>query len=596
MNPWPSRLGGFFSFLLLITGLVSLQISNAETKLLACLPPYGFIAIAGLIAIGTFRSSSRANLLCLSGTVGFVAYVALRALTSPVSYSARADLYSVLAALLVYGLSVAALDTSARRIALIISLLSFAVVHVLVGVVQTGLGENLVSVSFLETVERSPRATGLYVDPDHLAGLLEVLGIFGLSISCWSRWRSWAKVIVAYLAGICYLGLILTGSRAGYLSVAASSILFVVLSLIVLRSGGTGLLLRFGGSGLILLTAAVLASGLLVHQSPLLRERFANILNDDNRLDLWRAAVDQWKLQPLIGTGSGTYRFYGRQFRTERMQLDPVDVHNDYLQLLSEYGLVGAATFLLFFCAHLRQAWKSFVRLGPQRLAAGSWPLSDRLALNIGALCAIGAYVVHSAVDFNLHIPANALLLAFVFGVAANPGVSHSDEIPQPTVSFLPRFATVVLGAGLLLQCVRLFPGEYLAERARAALRDENPSAAISFAHQALAWEKQNPNIFFFLGRALAALAHKIEQTDERTPFYNGALAAFEEARRLSPLDGTYALDSGFIYDEMGRFAEAEWMYGIARSRDPRSVSVGQQYEAHLELWEAGRKDVVGEK
>ena len=131
----------------------------------------------------------------------FFAYIALRSLISPAPYTARADLYSVLATLTLYGLTVSALDTSARRIAFIVSLLAFGVVHVLVSVIQTGFGENLLVVSPLETVERSQRATGLYVNPDHLAGLLEVLGIFGLSLTCWSRWPSWAKVFVGYLSG-----------------------------------------------------------------------------------------------------------------------------------------------------------------------------------------------------------------------------------------------------------------------------------------------------------------------------------------------------------------------------------------------------------
>jgi hypothetical protein len=50
-----------------------------------------------------------------------------------------------------------------------------------------------------------------------------------------------------------------------------------------------------------------------------------------------------------------------------------------------------------------------------------------------------------------------------------------------------------------------------------------------------------------------------------------------------------------FIYDEMGRFAEAEWMYGLARSRDPRSVMMSQLYKSHLAAWEnEGQKDVPG--
>jgi O-antigen ligase len=338
---------------------------------------------------------------------------------------------------------------------------------VIVGLVQFGLGKNFTLMPSLQSVAGIQRASGLYVNPNHLAGLLEVLGIFALSITCWSRWPSWSRVLIGYLAAMCYIGVAMTGSRGGYLSVAASFILFALLSLIVLRSAATTFLLKFGAGALIALAAAFIAAGLLIQQNAPVSERLGNIVTTDNtRLDLWRASIEQWKLQPLTGTGSGTYRFYGRQFRAERMQNDPVYVHNDYLHLLCEYGLVGFAGFLLFISAHLRHGWRSFVRLGPKRLAAGSSPLGDRLALNIGALCAIAAYIVHSVVDFNLHIPANALLLAFVFGVVANPGLKASSEIAQPGQNLVPRLATVVLAAILLLQSARLFPGEYYAERA----------------------------------------------------------------------------------------------------------------------------------
>ena len=143
------------------------------------------------------------------------------------------------------------------------------------------------------------------------------------------------------------------------------------------------------------------------------------------RIELWRAALKQWHLDPVFGTGAGTYRFYGRQFRSEQVQNDPVDVHNDYLHLLCEYGLVGLAGFLLFFSAHMRQGWRSLSRFVSNSGGGGGALLSTRRALHLGALAAVAAYVVHSALDFNLHIPANAILLAFVFGLLANPGMAH---------------------------------------------------------------------------------------------------------------------------------------------------------------------------
>jgi len=593
-SPWVLRLGGFLSVLVLVGSLVFLQVLNAQKDLLFCFVAYAGVAIAALLATVTMRSSSSFDLLCVCASAVFFGYIMIRALTSPAPYIARPDLYSVLAGLTLYGLTLSVLTGSAVRIALIVSLLGFAVVHVLVSVVQAGLGENYnMIIPSLGAARSDPRATGLYVNPNHLAGLLEVLGIFALSITCWSRWPSWAKVFLAYLAGICYFGVVLTGSRAGYLSVVASLLIFAVLSLLVLRSGGTALLLRFGGSGLILLTTALIAAGLTIHHSAPLRERVQNIVPDEGRLDLWRAAIEQWKLQPVTGTGSGTYLFYGRQFRSEQMQLDPVDVHNDYLHLLCEYGLIGAAGFLLFFCAHLYRGWQTFMRLGPRRLAAGSYPLSDRLALNIGALCAIGAYVVHSAVDYNLHIPANALLFAFIFGIVANPGMAPGSEISRPTSTRISRFAVVVLGTVLLLQCARLLPGEFYGERARTALEDEDPSSAISLARKALAHEEQNPNIFFYLGRALLALGNEKDRAAERPSYYDGALAAFQKARRLVPLDGTYPLEMAFAYDQIGRFAEAESMYDIARARDPRSIAIAQLYQAHLESRKNGEQKGV---
>ena len=110
------------------------------------------------------------------------------------------------------------------------------------------------------------------------------------------------------------------------------------------------------------------------------------------------------------------------------MQRDPVEVHNDYLHLLAEYGALGAFGFLVFLALHCRRGWKSFQRLGPKRVAVSALLLSNTMALNMGALCSIAAYAIHSVFDFNLHIPANVLLFAFVFGLIANPGIQRGDK------------------------------------------------------------------------------------------------------------------------------------------------------------------------
>ncbi len=576
------------SLLLLLVGaaLLFLQVSNAAEGLLVDLPAYGLIAIAGVLGFASLRFDSRIDFLCFTSAALFGLWIVVRSVTSRAPYNARADLYLVLAASVIYMLVSIILTGSTGRIALILGLLIFAVWHVLVGLAQFGLGENLAITPFLQRLTVTSRASGLYGNPDHLAGLLEILAILGVSVACWSRLPGWARVVVGYLALTCYIGLALTASRGGYLSATASLVVFAILSLLVLRAGKPSLLRTYGAIALIIVVVAIFGARYLIYQSPALRERLTNIVTvDTSRVDMWRAALDQWKLQPLIGTGGGTYRFYGRQFRSERLQADPVYVHNDYLNLLCDYGLVGALSFLLFFGLHMRRGWNTFLRIGPKRLGAGAFPRSNRLALNIGAFCVIAAYAVHSLVDFNMHLPANALLIAFVFGILANPGTRFDSQIPGPATSPALRVALVLLSAFLLWQCIRLYPGEYFAGRARSALENEHPAEAVALANKALAYEKRNPNIYFYFGRAFAALGDKERSSGNRFHWYEGALAAFDAAHRLCPLDGTYPLDAAYLYDAMGRFSEAEWMYDLARARDPRSVNIANLYKFHIDAW-----------
>jgi tetratricopeptide (TPR) repeat protein len=222
--------------------------------------------------------------------------------------------------------------------------------------------------------------------------------------------------------------------------------------------------------------------------------------------------------------------------------------------------------------------------------------LSNSMALNLAAVAAVGAYIVHSFVDFNLHIPANVLLLAFVFGILANPGTQREGELSAPSVSMLAwRLALPIIGVTVAIQCTRLLPGEYFAERARTAQRDNHPESAILFASRGLATEHKNPNLYHYLGSAETTRCDSIADPPARMSCYAEALAAFEKAHALAPLDKTFLLPLAASYDSMGRFAEAEWMWDEALRLDPRSTSLNGPYQAHLSRWRnAGTNDHRG--
>ena len=587
------RGAGYCTVALLLGALVFLQIPSSEKDLLPFLLAYAAIAVAGVIVAvaGEFPKVTPDG-WCVTSTALFCGYVVVRALTSPVPYAARADLYLVLAALTVYALVATPLSTPRKRLTLVGALLLFALVQVVVSATQVMHGGSLsVLVPALETLEQgrvAGRGAGFYVGPSHLAGMLEVVGALGLAVACWSRRSASLRVCAGYLCGACYVGIAFSGSRGGYVAATTSILVFAAFSLLLLATAGRRKLLIVGGSGL--LVASVLGAGMWM----LLQEiNFAGKLQrigiDAGRLDLWRAAIDQWKLQPWTGTGSGTYLFYGREFRQPAMQQDPVDVHNDYLHLLAEYGIAGAAAFLFLFVAHARRAWLTFAELGLRRVAAGAPASSDRLALNIGALSAVAAYVVHSAVDYNLHVPANALLMACVFGIIAAPGLPDNQTMRSTSSRLVPRFAVGLVAAVLLIACARVLPGEYFADRARIALWDEDPESAAEFALKALDYERRNPHVYFYLGRALRASAAEIGQPEEQVSLYETAIRAQAKAQALSPLDAAYPLEQAQLYDKLGRFEEAERMFELAKARDPRANYITREYNAHQELWKKSR-------
>ena len=552
--------------------------------LLFVFPGLCLLAAAALVGLATAaRSRAQADSRCLYSAGIFLGYLLLRAICSP-GYFARPDLFSIVGVMVVYGTTVTLLTSSRARLGIVGALLAFAVIHVLIGIVQFTRGDNFMPISWLQRVDYGQRASGFYVCPNHLAGLLEVVGIFGLSLTCWSRWPLWAKLLAGYATGACYAGLALTGSRGGYISAVASLIVFALSSLVVIRRARAESWTKLAVIGAIALFGVLGTVALVVGQSGYLRERAENIIDRKNvRFELWRAAVQQWKLQPVFGTGSGSYRFYGRQFRAHEVQNDPVDVHNDYLHLLCEYGILGGAAFVLFFAAHARQASSALKHFSARSTAGGGSLLSNHVALQLGAMGAIAAYVVHSALDFNLHIPANAMLLAFVFGIVANPGATRPRGAEEPALPNRTKNATASLAVTLLILCFRYLPAEYYTERARAALRDEAPDLSIAFAEKALTHDRRNPQLYFYIGRAFLALAHQSGAPEERLPWFARALEAFTNAHRLAPLDGSYPLNLAFTYDELGRFEEAEHMYELARKRDPRSLTVKQLYQAHLE-------------
>jgi O-antigen ligase len=306
-------------FILLIVAFGAIEVLIGGTRMVFSMPSYALLGVLGLLcAFLLKRPKPAASKACFVATAIFFSYIIARAILSPVPYIARSDLYSVLAGLVVYFFVACIFTRSKERMLFLVFLVVIGVAHTFVGLVQFRDGNNYMPISWLQRFDYHSRASGFYICPNHLAGFVEVVGILGLSIVCWSRWPIWSKLLVGYGVAICYVALILTGSRGGWLSTATSLLVFILLSLLVLRQTSTGLFWKVVGAGT--LAVVIIGAGVYyaVGRSHYLADRAQHTFETTNmRLELWKAAHEQWQLNPISEPGARrTYSTAGNSART----------------------------------------------------------------------------------------------------------------------------------------------------------------------------------------------------------------------------------------------------------------------------------------
>jgi O-antigen ligase len=269
--------------------------------------------------------------------------------------------------------------------------------------------------------------SGTYVNRNHFAGLLEMA--FPLAIMCavvlWRKRRApfHQRTSQALQTGVllgmatCLLAsVILSLSRMGFLATLGAASVAAAGLLASFQRGDSQP--KQGPWRWAIPVAAPLCI-LVLFSTNEMAARFGDLstteLTQSGRTEIWREAAQMVSMYKWTGCGLGAFEQGLYRFKT-MAPMNTVDfAHNDYLQILAELGLPGAALVAVFGLWILRRNLR-FVFAVPRRR---NWELGVGL---LGSFVAIG---LHSLVDFNLYIPANALTLAWLAGVAASPGLDE---------------------------------------------------------------------------------------------------------------------------------------------------------------------------
>jgi O-antigen ligase len=199
----------------------------------------------------------------------------------------------------------------------------------------------------------------------------------------------------------------LSGSRGG---MAAFLVQFLGLAVYVgTRRKSPRLAIAFGGFVLLAgLVVVWLGGSTIADRMASIHSEARTELSGGVRSQIARDGMHMLRERPVLGWGLGTFPTVYPRFRTFYTNLFVNQAHNDYVQLLAEMGLLGGGVALWFLFLLFR---RSVAKLSGETLGA-----SGGMAL----ACLLGCVgiLVHSFVDFNLQIPANAALF-YVFATLA---------------------------------------------------------------------------------------------------------------------------------------------------------------------------------
>lgn len=345
-----------------------------------------------------------------------LAQLAFRATANP--FLTRSELLRFAAYMIFFFLVVQAFRERADFVFLLWFLMFLGFAIALLGIIQhfTSPGK----IYWLREFPTGGEPFGPFVNRNHFAGFEELVLPLGLALLVFRGLRRDTFSLGVLLTIVPIGAIILSGSRSGIICFGFEVAVLALLA----RSRRTSEGPRFGVLGPVALAAVALIIWLGAGRAI---ERFSTLrpgeVSLSRRMMMTRSALQIFLAHPVKGTGLGTIVAVFPQY--DRLYDGKVvdHVHNDYVEWLAETGLLGGLCGIAFLWLLYRGAQASF--------EAEQGHFSR--AMHVGAIAAVSGLLLHSLVDFNLHVPSNTLLFLLQASLAT------SAALPSESTSFSRR-------------------------------------------------------------------------------------------------------------------------------------------------------------
>jgi O-antigen ligase len=398
------------------------------------------------------------------------------------------------------------------------------------------------------------RGSGTFICPNSAAGFLEMILPLGLCFVFVGRLSHVSKVILAYASLVILAGIVATVSRGGW---AVTAVVLAVLGVVLFMQRDY----RIYG----LMLVGVIAGGLafLVPRLEFMQKRITATLStghaEDLRFALWEPAWKMWLDNFWFGVGPAHFDVRFPAYRPVQVQMRPDWAHNDYLNTLAEWGLAGAlivaAAFVLLYWG-VFNAWRG-VRGGRDDFSRKK---SNKFAFFIGSSIGIMAVLLHSLVDFDMHIPADAILAVTLMALLSSQWRFATERYWFRAATGLRIAGSVILLSGLAWLGVTGWRGANECRFLMMSDREYTPKIPYSYAR--LAWlekafqvEPKNPQTAFDAGQCYWT---KSRYGDDENYHELGrkAIEWFEISKKLNPYNAEPWFTEGMCIDWVGKHSD----------------------------------------
>ncbi|MBA7515602.1 Photosystem I assembly protein Ycf3 [subsurface metagenome] len=380
------------------------------------------------------------------------------------------------------------------------------------------------------------------------------------------------KIMIGLVTIITLIALIYTRTRGAWVGFMGAMAFFAGAKL--MAEGGMKKIFKslFSKKSLIIISLMVICLGLLIRydyskKRHSFTKKFLSIADLKNpatrhRFVMWRTGIDIIKEHPLLGTGMGTFKKIHPKYQSKYLRTKKYGrfkglskfIHNDYLEITTNTGILGLGTFLWLIVTFYRTGLKRLKQISESKYSPN---------LLIIILSSLTAVLIHSFFHYSFYLPTTGMLFWLWLGLLNTDGPKLEKTKENIRPSIIRQSATVLITILLLVWVTKPFMASLYFDRAGYYRRSGDYNKAIVMYKKCMKFNPSDEKAHNNLGNVYRDIG-----------LYREALKEYERALKINSCSAEAHNNLGILYVNRGLYDEAINEYMLAIEINPNLAGV----------------------